>query len=723
MGIKNLYWNVILKRPKLIIGFFIFLLTLSIIILTQVKFQFAFEPKNILSPQEYKELHGDMQGPPRESLALILELPEHKPLTIDKLRDLTLTLTQLPEIQFAVSEATLPPSADPKFFRINDNTSWILLEPAQAGFLSIQDSRKLYDLLNKTIASHLEDTQIDFKLVGATPTRVALHESFARELLIVTLPLALLILLLPFLIYRSWSYVFLPGLAGLITVLVTLSLYGLFGKNFTYFSITLAPLLLCLSLMDAMYLVDRYWSKLKVEETHEMRLRKSIKELIFPCALTTITTMVGFASLLVISNTPILQEYGLFAAIGIALALMIVFLLTPALLKYWPEPNLAFVKRSLKFGNIITATALKAWGHPKKVLVAFLLCLALGIYFLPRLSVEGSFENFFSENHPTQKNINLLKEHLGSLSPIVFTVYSTTPDKSRRLHFLQVTHAFGYWLNTLPFIKWSLSPLTFMPKLETKRHPNENIFSFKKRIGETIENYQLHDAAAKSGGWITIDASGELKTMRVIAWPKELNPEELDTLNRYLNNFNRTRMQEFRYHTGGPYFLQKTIEDRFLREVLQSLLLSGILVLLITLIPLRSWRLSFIFIVANCFPLILVAGSMSLAHIPFSLALIGLPCILFGIIVDDSIHTLWSFRKTRSIEETYNRKGRAIFITSILLTVAFSGQFLSIYKTNRQFGELAALGIIFAFLADLLLVPALIKLLMPFAWRKSIRPV
>lgn len=709
MSTHNAYGNLVHKGSRTIISLFIILMVVATIALMHARFNFAFEAENILSPEEFADLHSDADNVPREMLAVILSDPNGEGVPHEIIDRTSRELAGLDEIRHAASETTLPAKQHLDFFRMDDGNALIFLEPSQEGTLTIQQSERLVGHLDEVVERILAKSGVGYRLVGTSPTRVALHRAFRRDILAVTIPLLLIILLLPFLLYRSWSYVVLPGLAGIITMAATFALYGSFGSNFTYFSLTLAPLLLCLAVMDAMYFVDRFWRNSCDDGDRAERLKRSIGELAAPCALTSATTAIGFASLSLISSTPMLKEYGAYAAIGVTLAFVFVFTLVPALLAVWPEPSENFRRRTQRWGDRITAIARTAFNHPARVIVAFAVSLVVLAPFASRITVEGSYERFFPPNHPTQQGIDTLSDHLGSLAPMTFRLYSTTPEKSTRLEYLMTAHSFERWVGNRPEVGRTLSPLALMPSLALERKSGETIFSLMKRIEAKLDEQPLEEIARASGGWITVDDRGRLAGIRIAAWPTKLTADQFVSLKSFIDENEKHMLGAFRLSRGGAYLLQQAIEKRFVKEALTGLAVSAILVLLITLIPLGSWRLSLIFIIANAFPLAAVAGIMGFAHIPFSLALVGLPCMLFGIIVDDSIHSLWTYRRTGSIEATYDKKGRAIAITSLLLIVAFGGQGFSWFVINRQFGILAAAGVAIALLADLLLVPALIR--------------
>jgi uncharacterized protein len=671
------------------------LLGLALLALTQANFQWTFEPKNLLTPEEYSRFFHNTDLSSQEPLTLILSSKTEKNIPPHLIQDLQKALTALPEVDSVLHYESL-----------------LLIEIPASESLSLQESRHLMKTLERITQTILNNQDISFYFVGTIPTRIALYDVTEQDLYIVILPLVMVILLLPVLLYGSWRYVVLPGIVGIIALTLTFALYGLLGNNFTYFSLTLAPLLLCLSLLDVVFLVDR---------AHKVSHTQALRELWFPCTLTSLTTMMGFGALALFSDTPLLKEYGLFAALGILLALITTLTLVPALLKRWPHPSQTAQDKTTRVGVLIASMIRGAQTHTKKIVGLFILITLILLPFMSQVSVQSLPENIFPHDHPTQQGIDQLKKHFGSLTPMTLTLSSTIPDQSSRLRTIMFAHHLETWLNKLPFVHRTLSPISLTDIAKIKTRPGETLLARMQRVEQALENFSLDEIVKQSHGWVTQDAQGRIATIRLQVWPKDLSSEEADTFKHYLDNFNRTMMGEFRFTMSGSYFLKQMVESRFLNEAIRSLIFSGILVLLITLIPLKSFQLSLIFIIANSLPLLVVIGAMGLFKIPLSLALIGLPCILFGIVVDDTIHTLWTFKKTRDINETYRRKGRAILMTSLLLMVAFGGQVFSGILSNRELGGLAALGLFTALIVDLYLVPALLSL---FKWpgRKSILP-
>src|SRR5690606_8018654 len=92
--------------------------------------------------------------------------------------------------------------------------------------------------------------------------------------------------------------------------------------------------------------------------------------------------------------------------------------------------------------------------------------------------------------------------------------------------------------------------------------------------------------------------------------------------------------------------------------------------------------------------------------------------VALGIVVDDTVHLLHAYREERALRPTraalvaaIERSGRAVVLTSLILSGAFATYLLSPLGFVRVFGLLACLTFAAALAADLLLLPALVLVL------------
>jgi predicted RND superfamily exporter protein len=131
----------------------------------------------------------------------------------------------------------------------------------------------------------------------------------------------------------------------------------------------------------------------------------------------------------------------------------------------------------------------------------------------------------------------------------------------------------------------------------------------------------------------------------------------------------------------------------------------------------RSWKMLLISMVPNLVPLILTGGVMGLFGIPLSTSTSIVFVISFGIAVDDTIHFLTRYRLERgqgrdvqeAIRNTILGTGKAMILTSIVLLGGFILLLASDFGGTFNTGFFTALTILFALIADLLMLPILLK--------------
>tara|TARA_B100001063_G_C16399453_1_gene374133 strand:- start:82 stop:579 length:498 start_codon:yes stop_codon:yes gene_type:complete len=122
-------------------------------------------------------------------------------------------------------------------------------------------------------------------------------------------------------------------------------------------------------------------------------------------------------------------------------------------------------------------------------------------------------------------------------------------------------------------------------------------------------------------------------------------------------------------------------------------------------------------LVPNLLPLLVTAGIMGFLGVPIKPSTILVFSIAFGISVDDTIHFLAKYRQElkandwkikRSVYASLRETGVSMFYTSIVLFFGFSVFMISSFGGTVALGGLVSATLLFAMLANLLLLPSLL---------------
>ena len=145
----------------------------------------------------------------------------------------------------------------------------------------------------------------------------------------------------------------------------------------------------------------------------------------------------------------------------------------------------------------------------------------------------------------------------------------------------------------------------------------------------------------------------------------------------------------------------------------------------------RSFRFGALAIAPNVFPVIVVLGVMGWMGISMNVATVMLASIALGIVDDDTIHFISRYRREvaagadtdAAIARATMHEGRASLTTAIVNSCAFAVLLFSEYRPSAWFGGLLALTMAVAFLAEVFILPATIKLLPAFFSAERVRGV
>jgi len=141
---------------------------------------------------------------------------------------------------------------------------------------------------------------------------------------------------------------------------------------------------------------------------------------------------------------------------------------------------------------------------------------------------------------------------------------------------------------------------------------------------------------------------------------------------------------------------------------------------------LGSVRIGLISMIPNLTPIILGLFIMYIDHIPLDMFTLLIGSIAIGLAVDDTIHFMHNYRRyylktkdsSKAIELTFFTTGKAMVITSVVLSLGFYSYMMAQMVSIQNFGFLTGSVIVLALLADLLLAPALMIVASKRGWVK-----
>ena len=168
---------------------------------------------------------------------------------------------------------------------------------------------------------------------------------------------------------------------------------------------------------------------------------------------------------------------------------------------------------------------------------------------------------------------------------------------------------------------------------------------------------------------------------------------------------------------ASPTIMFSNIGERNIRSMLLGTTVALILVSIILVFALRSVKIGMLSLIPNLIPAALAFGAWGIAVGQIGLALSVVTGMTLGIVVDDTVHFLSKYLRARrekgldaqdAVRYAFSTVGLALVVTSIVLVAGFTVLTFSAFALNSNMAFMTAVTIIFAIVADFLLLPPLL---------------
>jgi predicted RND superfamily exporter protein len=551
-----------------------------------------------------------------------------------------------------------------------------------------------------------------------------LHRAMERSLLnTVSRILPLLTLLAAaflFFIFRRLGDTFIPLVFVAVCQGILFGVMGYIGVRLNLVNIILALLIFVISLATAVHIQVRF----RDLEQRGMKVSTAVlttyRSKGWAVLWTGTTTLVAFGSL-VTGNMPPVRSLGAWSAVGIALMTLMAFTFYPALLagirsRTARQEARPFEVRARRWGFMLAGRAIR---RRIPVLVGTGLLGALALLGMVRFRVQDNMAEYFPPHHPVRAELERLQQHnMGVFAAELVLSYRnhnrgkregqedsfqnpTAQQKLARLSGLLRSQQLIYGaVSSGDLVDASIRSIMVEGEV------NDNIRWMALGMMQTVpEGRQVLRAL------VTADGQSARVTLLV----------PILSFNRMQNLFRRVISEAENIFPGaetwitGQYPLILLAQQTLLRGLMVSLSLTLMCIILVFMLLLRSIRFTFLVLIPNLWPILLVLGGMGWLKLALDSVSVMTASIILGLAVDDTFHTLGYFLRLAprcgpalAVKNTLERTAPAHILTTVILAGGFIACALSDFLPISRMGMFATIAIFLALAGDLLLIPALL---------------
>jgi len=520
-------------------------------------------------------------------------------------------------------------------------------------------------------------------------------------------------------LFRSWRITLLLTLAVLISTVWTMGLFVAMGFQFNILTSMLPALVMILAIADDVHIVQHFQHELREHGSGERAFRSSIEHLLVPLFGASATTAIGLASLAT-SHVVAVRTFGIGAAVGVMVDLMMSLVLVPTLLLLLkPETGIAPQERYLV--EPMRRVARFSMRSARPVLLVTLLLLTMAAAGATRLRVDTNHINFFADDHPLHQSAELIDRQLSGVYSFNILLEGE-PDSMRTPDALARMETLRGRLERLPFVKKVVSLADYVKR--TNQELNGGLASASvvppsaEAIAQELFVFGLSDEGRRELARVAAtDYSRAQISVKLASMSSDLVFEQINEAEREARAVFEGSGITPTVTGSGRIF--STLDHYLVVSQLSSFATAFVTVFAVVFMVFKSARFGLLGIVANALPVAAVLGLMGWMGISLNVATVMVASVALGIVDDDTIHFIGRFRRetaagatsAQAIELATIHEGRASLTTAAINSLAYSIMLFQAYKPTAWFGGLLALTMAVAFLAEVLVVPAVIVLM------------
>jgi len=574
--------------------------------------------------------------------------------------------------------------------------------------------------LNTLIANFESETGFDVHVSGMPYIRTMNAQNIIDEIGKFILAALLVTSLIFFFFFRSFRATFISICVVVIGVMWAFGTLGLLHYEITILTALIPPVIIVIGIPNCIFLINKYQQEVKKHGNQAKSLQRVITKIGNATLMTNVTTASGFATF-IITDSKLLSEFGIVASLNILGIFILSLLIIPILYSFMPLPKTKHLKHLNKrwidtFVNWMERMVRDHRIAVYFVSVALLVASIIGIY---QIEISGSPIEDMPKKAGFFQDIRFFESEFDGIMPVEVVINTNQrngvlkPATLRRMDrldsYIEETPELSRPVSALNLVKYSKQAFyNGIPKyyqLPTSQESNFilNIARKSRENGNLLKNF--------------VDSTGQ--TARMTTYMRDVKTDRMEAIESGLLQEITKVFPPERYSvflTGKALLFLKGTKY-LVRNLLLSLGLAILLIALFMAYLFRSFRMIVISLIPNLLPLLITAGVMGFVGVPIKPSTILVFSIAFGISVDDTIHFLAKYRQElathhwriqKSVYASLRETGVSMFYTSIVLFFGFSVFTISSFGGTVALGALVSATLLFAMLANLILLPSLL---------------
>ena len=489
-------------------------------------------------------------------------------------------------------------------------------------------------------------------ITGQIKSEIYMQDNVTKELLLFIILSSILCSLVLYFYLGNIKLVLINFISVCISLIFSFSLSNILFGGIELVMILIPAIVFIITISDFMHLRNSD----KLYKNKFRSFKTQLDKIGMPVFITSLTTAIGFLSFMFSSLIPLFR-FGVITTITIFISLFVIVILYSLIIDFNIHKN---IKNNHFLDDLIFSIVNLKKSYSYILLASF---LVLSFLAFNNFKVNNFLTDEINKNSNLYSDINFFDTEFGGIKPVTFIVKNENPSLSSLDSLKEII------LNHNFVIDFSFNDFSSADN-------NDYIIKARiKDIGSSQSAIIFDDIMLKS---------------------KELS---LDL------------------EIAGVGFLFDKISNKMTFEIIFGLIVAVIIIgLVFVLLNNFNWYYFPISLIPNILPLMSTIGLLSIFGFYFSLSNAFILAIVFGLIVDDSIHIINAYSMSRkkgfSIQESISHcqayTYKAVIKTSVVIIVTLFPLLFSEFKSISQLSIITIIAAVIALLFDIIYLPKML---------------
>ena len=523
-----------------------------------------------------------------------------------------------------------------------------------------------------------------------------------------------------FVMFRRITGVLLPLVVVILSLLCTIGVMAAFGAAIKVPTQILPSFLLAVGVGTSVHILSIFFQRFERGVAKKDAIAYALGHSGLAVVMTNVTTASGLLSFSTAEVAPI-ADIGIYAAVGVLLAFIFTIVLLPALLALLPISS----RQSKKLNpgtrimdHFLTAVSHFSTSYSKTILIVSGIIMVLSMLAILNIRFSHYVLGWFPKTNSIRLATQKIDDELRGSLTLEVIIDTRKENGLYEPHILNKLEEAARHAESLEFEElfvgkaWSLTSIL----KEINQALNENRSAYY-RIPQDRELVAQEFLLFENSGsddledFVDSQFSKARLTFKVPFIDAVKSGKMMDSITEYLNKqFPETQVTL----TGMMALLARTIYNA-IKSMAKSYAIALVVITILMVLLIGRLRIGLLSMFPNLAPILLMLGVIGAFSIPMDLFTMMVASVAIGLAVDDTIHFMHNFRRyydqsgdpQKAVYETLHTTGRAMLVTTIVLSIGF---FIFAFATMNNvinFGLLTGFTIIMALVADYLIAPAL----------------